>query len=103
SPIAAGEQKQIAFTKQLVDQQGLEHSWIGIEQQGLDERLAATLGGCDPLAERELVDPTHQHVVDGPPNRRWNFDVHRQADQIRPVEVMNELDRVRLRSLLVTD
>jgi hypothetical protein len=102
-PDGGDERQQVVFPQPLVDQQRCEHAGMGIEQKDLDQRRAAAARRGHPLAEGELVDAEEKLRIDRPADRGGDLDVDREAEQIEPVEIMNELDGVGLGRLPVRD
>jgi Fuc2NAc and GlcNAc transferase len=96
------QREKIIFTETLVHEHGLEDLRAWIEQKDLEQRTSTTPGGGDPLAKGELLHPHEELCVDRPSHRSWYLNVDRETDQVEPIEVVHELDRVSLRCLPVS-
>ena len=101
--IAAGDEKELLFVDALVEQQRGEDSRVGIEEEDFDQRRTAAFGRSDLFAEGELLDASEEESIDRPSHRRRNFHIDGHVDEVRPVEVVDQLDRVGLRRLPVLD
>src|SRR5207302_5631002 len=95
--IGSGEEEQVVFANELIRQRRREDVRIGIEEQHLDQRVAAAFRGGDFFAEGELRQVREELRIDGTAHLRRYRYVDRQPQQIGPVEVVHQLDRMRQR------
>src|SRR5688500_273303 len=93
--------EQVVLPKALVDEKRGKDLWIGVKEKHLDEGVAAAPCGGDAFAERQFVDAVEEDGLDGPAGGRRDGDLDGKTDEVGPVEIVNQLDRVGLGRLPV--